>query len=51
MEGEPLFQLPEAEREQAQVEHLAEVAKLSTAQGIRVDVPALFAFGKPAMTS
>jgi len=45
LEGKPLLQLTSSERERAEAEHLAEVTATSTADGIWIDVPAIFAFG------
>jgi len=46
IEGKPIMALSATQHEQIKAEHLAELAALSTAQGIWLDVPALFAFGR-----
>lgn len=38
-------QVPDAQRERFQVEHLAEVAALVSADGLWLDVPVLFVLG------
>jgi hypothetical protein len=48
LEGKPVLQLAPAQQEQIQAVHFAELAALTTAQGIWVDVPALLAFGQKA---
>lgn len=50
LEGKPLLQLAPAQREQARAEHLAELTALTTAQGIWVDAPALFAVGRRSLS-
>ncbi len=46
LEGLPLAQLAPAQREQIEAEHLAELNALVTPEGIWVDVPSNFAFGR-----
>jgi len=49
LEARPLVQLSAAQREQIKAEHLAELETLATPDGLWVDVPVHFAFGrKPA---
>lgn len=46
LEGRPLLQLSATEREQVRSEHLAELKMVTTTEGLWVDVPVLFAFGR-----
>jgi arsenite methyltransferase len=45
MEGTPLLRMPPEQRNQIRAEHLAELERLVTPQGIWVDVPVNVAFG------
>jgi ubiquinone/menaquinone biosynthesis C-methylase UbiE len=49
-EGKPWLALDPDQREQARVDHLAELTALATPQGIWVDVPAIFAFAQQSGT-
>jgi ubiquinone/menaquinone biosynthesis C-methylase UbiE len=46
LEGAPLRKMPDGQREQIHVEHVADLQNLVTPKGIFADVPVIFAFGK-----
>ena len=46
LEGMPLLKITAEEREQIKAEHMAEVNAFVTPQGLWVDVPVIFAFGR-----
>jgi ubiquinone/menaquinone biosynthesis C-methylase UbiE len=48
LEGKPLLELDPAGREEIRAQHLTELAALATTEGIWLDVPALFFFGRKA---
>ena len=46
LEGMPILKLPAEQHEQIKAEHIAELNAFASPQGLWIDVPAIFAFGK-----